>query len=252
MFASWAQSLGRGRVLARDHIRHRRRPGSSAATSSIACSRDGHDVVGYDNFSTGQRALPRRGARDRARFTLVEGDMLDLAALTARHARAATSSSISPPTPTSASAPSIRAGTSSRTRSPRSTCSRRCAPTASAASRSRRPARSTASRTCFPTPEDAPFPVQTSLYGASKLAGEGLIAGLLRGLRLPGLHLPLRLDPRRALHPRPRLRFLPAACATNPSELRVLGNGHQRKSYLYVQDCIDAMLARDREGARTR
>src|SRR5208337_2825838 len=28
----------------------------------------------------------------------------------------------------------------------------------------------------IPTPEDAPFPVQTSLYGASKLAGEGLIA----------------------------------------------------------------------------
>ena len=33
---------------------------------------------------------------------------------------------------------------------------------------------------CFPTPEDAPFPVQTSLYGASKLAGEGLIAGVLQ------------------------------------------------------------------------
>ena len=30
----------------------------------------------------------------------------------------------------------------------------------------------------FPTPEDAPFPVQTSLYGASKLAGEGLIERL--------------------------------------------------------------------------
>ena len=29
----------------------------------------------------------------------------------------------------------------------------------------------------------------------------------------------------------------------NPNELRVLGNGRQRKSYLYVQDCIDAMLA---------
>ena len=28
----------------------------------------------------------------------------------------------------------------------------------------------------------------------------------------------------------------------NPSELRVLGNGQQRKSYLYVQDCLDAML----------
>src|SRR5205807_1219660 len=28
----------------------------------------------------------------------------------------------------------------------------------------------------FPTPEDAPFPVQTSLYAASKLAAEGLIS----------------------------------------------------------------------------
>ena len=27
----------------------------------------------------------------------------------------------------------------------------------------------------FPTPEDAPFPIQTSLYGASKLAGESLV-----------------------------------------------------------------------------
>jgi UDP-glucose 4-epimerase len=28
----------------------------------------------------------------------------------------------------------------------------------------------------------------------------------------------------------------------DPRELRVLGNGRQRKSYLYVQDCIDAVL----------
>jgi UDP-glucose 4-epimerase len=27
-----------------------------------------------------------------------------------------------------------------------------------------------------------------------------------------------------------------------PTRLRVLGDGHQRKSYLYVQDCIDAVL----------
>src|SRR5205823_1392357 len=33
----------------------------------------------------------------------------------------------------------------------------------------------------FPTPEDAPFPVQTSLYGASKLAGEGLISAYCEG-----------------------------------------------------------------------
>jgi len=28
----------------------------------------------------------------------------------------------------------------------------------------------------------------------------------------------------------------------HPEELRVLGNGSQRKSYLYVQDCLDAIL----------
>ena len=33
----------------------------------------------------------------------------------------------------------------------------------------------------IPTPEDAPFPVQTSLYGASKLAAEGLIAAYCEG-----------------------------------------------------------------------
>jgi UDP-glucose 4-epimerase len=33
----------------------------------------------------------------------------------------------------------------------------------------------------FPTPETASFPVQTSLYGASKLAGEGLIQAYCAG-----------------------------------------------------------------------
>jgi len=39
----------------------------------------------------------------------------------------------------------------------------------------------------FPTPEDAPFPTQTSLYGASKLAGEGLIAAYATGYGFTGL-----------------------------------------------------------------
>ena len=29
---------------------------------------------------------------------------------------------------------------------------------------------------------------------------------------------------------------------SNPGELPVLGNGKQRKSYLYIQDCLDAIL----------
>ena len=38
----------------------------------------------------------------------------------------------------------------------------------------------------FPTPEDAPFPIQTSLYGASKLAGEGLIQAYCEGFGFQG------------------------------------------------------------------
>ena len=35
----------------------------------------------------------------------------------------------------------------------------------------------------------------------------------------------------------------------DPTQLRVLGNGKQRKSYLYIQDCIDAvLLAMDKAG----
>src|SRR5205814_4750063 len=33
----------------------------------------------------------------------------------------------------------------------------------------------------FPTPETCPFPIQTSLYGASKLAAEGLIEAYAEG-----------------------------------------------------------------------
>jgi UDP-glucose 4-epimerase len=28
----------------------------------------------------------------------------------------------------------------------------------------------------------------------------------------------------------------------DPTKLQILGDGHQRKSYLYIQDCLDAML----------
>jgi UDP-glucose 4-epimerase len=92
-----------------------------------------------------------------------------------------------------------------------------------------------------PTPETAPFPVQTSLYGASKLAGEGLIQAYCEGFGFQGYIfrfvsiLGERYSHGHVFDFYQRLR-------ANPNELRVLGNGRQRKSYLYVQDCIDAML----------
>ena len=43
-----------------------------------------------------------------------------------------------------------------------------------------------------------------------------------------------------------------SACAATPTRLTVLGNGKQRKSYLYVQDCIDAIfLAVERAETKT-
>ena len=65
--------------------------------------------------------------------------------------------------------------------------------------------------TVFPTPEDAPVPDADVALRRLEARRRGPDPGLLRGLRLPGLHLPLRLDPRRALHARPCLRFLQAA-----------------------------------------
>jgi UDP-glucose 4-epimerase len=92
-----------------------------------------------------------------------------------------------------------------------------------------------------PTPEDAPFPVQTSLYGASKAAAEGLLAAYCAGFgfqawifRLVSI-LGERYTHGHVLDFYRQLR-------ADGSTLRVLGNGRQRKSYLYVHDCIDAML----------
>ena len=153
----------------------------------------------------------------------------------------AISCSILPPMPTCASAWSIRARTSSRTRSPPSTSWRRCAPTASSASPSPRPARSTARPTVFPTPETRPFPVQTSLYGASKLAGEGLIAAYCEGFGFQGyIFRFVSILGERYTHG--HVFDFYQQLRADPTRLQVLGDGKQRKSYLYVQDCIDAML----------
>lgn len=94
----------------------------------------------------------------------------------------------------------------------------------------------------FPTPEDAPFPVQTSLYAASKLAGEGLVAAYAAGYGFVGVICRLvSILGERYTHG--HLFDFYRALKRDPTQLRVLGNGRQEKSYLYVQDCIDGLLA---------
>jgi UDP-glucose 4-epimerase len=93
----------------------------------------------------------------------------------------------------------------------------------------------------FPTPEDAPFPIQTSLYGASKLAGEGMIQAYAAGFGLRAFIFRfVSILGERYTHGHvfdfvKRLR-------ADPTRLEVLGDGQQRKSYLYVQDCIDGIF----------
>jgi UDP-glucose 4-epimerase len=92
-----------------------------------------------------------------------------------------------------------------------------------------------------PTPEDAPFPIQTSLYGASKLAGEGLIEAYCNGFGFTGyIFRFVSILGERYSHG--HVYDFYRQLSQDPTKLKVLGNGKQRKSYLYVQDCVDAIL----------
>jgi UDP-glucose 4-epimerase len=93
----------------------------------------------------------------------------------------------------------------------------------------------------FPTPEDAPFPIQTSLYAASKLAGEGLVAAYASGFGFTSLICRfVSVLGERYTHG--HVFDFYRALKQDPTRLRVLGDGRQQKSYLYVGDCISAML----------
>jgi len=93
----------------------------------------------------------------------------------------------------------------------------------------------------FPTPENCPFPVQTSLYGASKLAAEGFIEAYAEGFGFQAwIFRFVSILGERYSHG--HVFDFYKQLREHPDELHVLGNGRQRKSYLYVHDCVDAML----------
>ena len=93
----------------------------------------------------------------------------------------------------------------------------------------------------IPTPEDAPFPVQTSLYGASKLAGEGLLSAYSEGFGFEVFIFRfVSILGERYTHG--HVFDFCKQLLDDPTQLAILGDGKQRKSYLHVQDCIDAIL----------
>ena len=198
-----------------------------------------HDVTVYDNFSTGQRRF-LEDARRHARLRLVEGDTLDLASLTAAIAGSEVVFHL-------AANADVRFGTEH----PKKDLEQNTLATfnvleAMRANAARRIVfASTGSiygdATQVPTAETAPFPVQTSLYGASKLAGEGLIQAYCEGFGFEGyIFRFVSILGERYSHG--HVFDFYKRLLDDPGTLRVLGDGHQKKSYLYVHDCIDAIL----------
>lgn len=199
----------------------------------------GHSVTVYDNFSTGQRRFLEDAGRQ-PRFRLIEGDLLDLPHL--NHAVADHDFVFH-----LAANADVRFGT----QHPRKDLEQNTFATfnvleAMRAGGVKRLAFSSTGSIygepeVFPTPEDAPFPVQTSLYGASKLAGEGLIAAYCTGFGFQAyIFRFVSILGERYSHGHV-FDFYQKLCS-NPRQIEVLGNGRQRKSYVYVQDCIDAIF----------
>ena len=199
----------------------------------------GHVVIAYDNFTTGHERFLEQ-ALTSPHFTLVRGDVLDLDHLTQAMRGVEFVFHL-------AANADVRFGT----QHPRKDLEQNTIATfnvleAMRANGARRIAFSSTGSIygepdVFPTPETAPFPVQTSLYGASKLAGEGLIEAYCEGFGFQGyIFRFVSILGERYSHG--HVFDFYKSLRQNPKELRVLGNGRQRKSYLYVQDCIDAIL----------
>jgi len=199
----------------------------------------GHEVTAYDNFSTGQRPF-LADADGHARFRLVEGDVLDAPRL--RRAIAGHDLVLH-----LAANADVRFGLEH----PRRDVEQNTLATFNVleamrdAGLRRIAFASTGSvygePSVFPTPETCPFPAQTSLYGASKLAGEGLISAYCSGFGFQGLAFRfVSILGERYTHGHV-FDFYKKLLA-DPRRIEVLGDGRQRKSYLYIQDCVSAVL----------
>lgn len=161
--------------------------GAAGFIGSHLCDRlleRGVEVVGYDNFSTGHREFLGRALKN-SLFKLVQGDTLDLEALKTAAKGCEFVFHL-------AANADVRFGLEHpRKDLDQNTCATFNALEAARLSGAKGLAFSSTGSVygepeVHPTPEDAPFPVQTSLYGASKLAGEGLVQAYAEGFGLRG------------------------------------------------------------------
>ncbi|MFZ5494448.1 MAG: NAD-dependent epimerase/dehydratase family protein [Verrucomicrobiota bacterium] len=204
---------------------------------------DGVAVTGWDNLSTGQLRF-LAGALKNPRFKLVQGDNLDLPALTAAMKGADFVFHL-------AANADIKDGW----QHPRKDLEQNTIATfnvleAMRANGVKRIAFSSTGSVYGealvtpdrPTPETDAFPIQTSLYGASKTAGEGLLAAYAEGNQIAEAYIFRFVSILGERYTHGHVFDFYKQLLEHPDRLRVLGDGTQRKSYLYVQDCLDAML----------
>ena len=200
---------------------------------------EGHSVRAIDNFSTGRREFLERASSSNS-FELCELDLLETRKIEPLFAGVDTVFHL-------AANADVRFGPNHPTRDleQNTICTANVLEAMRKAGVKRIAFSSTGSvygePDVFPTPEDAPFPVQTSLYGASKLAAEGLLAAYSEAFGIQGYCFRfVSILGKRYTHGHV-LDFY-EQLLQHPGRLRVLGDGTQRKSYLEVQDCIDAIL----------
>ncbi len=200
---------------------------------------DGRNVVGWDNFLTGQEPFIA-GALKHPNFKLIRGDNLDFPALTQAMAGCDTVLHL-------AANADVRFGLNH----PRKDFEYNTTATfnvleAMRANGIKRIAFSSTGSVygeadIIPTPENAPFPIQTSLYAASKVAGETLIHSYCEGYGFEGyIFRFVSILGERYTHG--HVFDFYKQLLDHPDHLRVLGDGSQRKSYLYVGDCVNAIL----------
>lgn len=92
----------------------------------------------------------------------------------------------------------------------------------------------------IPTKENTSFPIQTSLYGASKLSAEGLISAYCEGFNFKSyIFRFVSILGRRYSHG--HVFDFVNQLLQNNTKLYVLGDGNQKKSYLNIDDCISAI-----------
>jgi UDP-glucose 4-epimerase len=210
--------------------------GSTVVDRLIA---SGRDVIGIDNFSTGQRKF-LTNALGHPRFRLVEGDMLDEKGLKEWVRDADSVIHL-------AANADVRFGADHPRRDlEQNTIATHNLLEAMRVNGIKRVAFSSTGSiygeaAVIPTPESAPFPIQTSLYGASKLAAEGLISAYCETFDFQAwIFRFVSILGERYTHG--HVFDFYRQLRNDPRNLRVLGDGKQRKSYLYVQDCVDAIF----------